>query len=236
MNKKIIAIIIGLLLVISIAAIGQLFNVKAVEVSYSGDKVIAADSQEIIALSEISIGQNIFTIDENVAEATIEEGFGNVLKVSSIERVFPNKVVIHIELRDLLFAVNSTDGETYITDEEFQVNSIKKGDLTNFDYSSLVAINGIIVNGSFNIAELKLAKQIISGMHTLGFDNAGVKAFIKSLDFYENTVTISLRQYVGTTITLGTSSSETRDMISTLSARLDTLYTYSDADRQGKTL
>ncbi len=237
MNKKIIAVILGLLVIIAVAVTGQLFNVKSIEVSYVGEENLDIDTKKVAELSQISVGQNIFTIDENVAEDTIEGYYTNMLKVNDIERVFPNKVVIYVEARDLLFSVKDGQNNTYVTDCDFQVNGIKVN--PNADMSKdgeLIAINGVTITNTFNISQLKIAKQIVSGFKTLGFDDIGLKRFVKSFDFSNDIVTITLRQYEGTTITLGINTQDPNSMISTLSASLTKLYQYNDADRAGKTL
>ncbi len=237
MNKKIIAIIIGLVAIIAIALVGQLFNVKSVEVVYDTDVVLSTSSDDIVSLSQIEIGQNILTIDEKVAIDTIEEQYGNVIAVSSLERKFPNKVVIHLAVRDLLLAVNGTDDgavETYATDQQFQVNSIKKSSpILDVDFDSLILVEGVSIDGTFNVPELKNVRNIIAGFYTLGYDNQGLKKLIKSISIDGDVYSINLREYEGSSITLTRGEG---DLISTLSAKVDAFYALSDPSRYGKTL
>ncbi len=237
MNKKIFAIIIGLVAIIAIVLVSQLFNVKSVEVVCDDASVVALESDSIIELSDIQLGQNILTIDEKVAKATIEQAYGNIIKVAKIERNLPNKVVIHLAVRDLLFAVRGIDGDTierYATDREFQVNSLKEStSVVSIDYDELIAIDGVMIAGSYNVRELKNIRNIISVFTTLGYDNAALKAFIKSIEVRGNDYVIHLRAYTGTTIVL---TAGVGDLQSTISAKLDAFYAKEDADRYGKTL
>ena len=76
-----------------------LFMVGAVEVeTVIGLSLTDEEEKQIIAVSGISSGQSVFSVDESAAANAIEKAYPT-LGVVTIERVFPNKVDIKITSR-----------------------------------------------------------------------------------------------------------------------------------------
>ena len=71
----------------------NIFQIREVQVK--GNSTISA--QDIIALSGIKLGENIFKVDTAMVKSNIESD--SLLELSGIERVFPDKIKIEIRQR-----------------------------------------------------------------------------------------------------------------------------------------
>ncbi|MDE6188841.1 MAG: FtsQ-type POTRA domain-containing protein [Clostridia bacterium] len=139
MHKR-LWIILGVIAsaVVLAVVLGTLFSIGKVEVNTTND-VTLTDTQkaEIIELSGIKKGKSIFSVDEDVAIKNIEVN-KPPLKVISIERQFPNKVVVYVTQRTGIFSYRTEDGKYAILDRELKVI-----DIADQEDSSLTKLSGI---------------------------------------------------------------------------------------------
>lgn len=102
MTKKHVVLIVGLVLIAAIALInGLLFRVKTVTVDFDTETSIQAEegeAEKIIAASGIKKGKNIFGVSESRMIKNINAALPGV-RVVNIERIFPNRIVIHVSKR-----------------------------------------------------------------------------------------------------------------------------------------
>ena len=119
MHKR-LWVILGIIVsaVVLSVVLGVMFSIGGVDVNTTND--ITVDDgvkSEIIALSGIKKGKNIFSIDEAIAIENIEINRPE-LKVISIERKFPNKVVVYVTRRTGVFSLALDDGRFAVLDRE----------------------------------------------------------------------------------------------------------------------
>ena len=114
MNKRLVIMFSAIAAVIVIVVVCcVLFMVGSVGV----ETVIGlelTDEQEagVIAVSGISKGQSVFSVDESASASAIEKAYPT-LAVVTIERIFPNKVDIKIASRTGVVAVAIEDADYY---------------------------------------------------------------------------------------------------------------------------
>lgn len=109
-----------------------IFDVKSVDVS--GNENI--DTETILELSDIEIGQHIYSFSAGRAETMISTN--PLVETVNVKRVFPNKVVISITERQALAAVEAEEG-ILVVDKEGYV--LKKQQL--FDGLKYMLITGV---------------------------------------------------------------------------------------------
>ncbi|MDE7079749.1 MAG: FtsQ-type POTRA domain-containing protein [Clostridia bacterium] len=124
--------------VVLAVVLGTLFSIGGVDVNTTNNITLSAEQKsEIIELSQIKKGKNIFSVDEGIAIGNIELN-QPTLKVISIERKFPNKVVIYVTNRTAVFSCRTEDGRYAVLDREFKVIAF-----SNTENSSLTKLSGL---------------------------------------------------------------------------------------------
>ncbi|MDE6361871.1 MAG: FtsQ-type POTRA domain-containing protein, partial [Clostridia bacterium] len=126
--RKRLWIILGIIVGIAVIAVMAycVFSIGKVDVNSTVDIAVLSQEEkdEIIALSGIQKGKNIFAIDEDIAIKNIELSIPT-LKVISIERTFPNGVFIYVTRRTPVFYLALSGGQYAILDRELKVISIQ---------------------------------------------------------------------------------------------------------------
>ena len=132
-KTKIITTFISLLAIIVLLVVlsSTLFAVKEVKVSVeSASSALASTNEnEIVEMSNIKNGANVFLLEKKKAKRSIEQNCPYI-KVLNIETKFPNIVVIHVVERDEVFAFQTSD-KCYITDGELKVLRIVDGEYSS---------------------------------------------------------------------------------------------------------
>lgn len=148
MNKRLVIMFSAIAAVIVIVVVCcVLFMVGSVGV----ETVIGlelTDEQEagVIAVSGISKGQSVFSIDESAAANAIEKAYPT-LAVVTIERIFPNKVDIKLASRTGVAAVEIADADHYaVVDRDLKIVGFAAGE--ELDAKSLSLVEGYVVSGS----------------------------------------------------------------------------------------
>ncbi|MGI6700914.1 MAG: cell division protein FtsQ/DivIB [Christensenellales bacterium] len=191
MNKRLIFLFIGLIvLVILIVLNSAVFVIKDISVSsdYGGSWYNAED---IINASSISEGRNIFILSEKKAGEYIEDK-NPYVRVTSIERKFPNKIIIHITLRVPVIAIKVSGTNDYlITDWELKVIDVaaQPDEL----YKSAVKIKGVNVTVTGDARDyigttledeaLDYIVELADAAAQMGIRDEGLKTFFNSVDF-----------------------------------------------------
>ena len=130
-KKKVLIIlgsVLGALIVLGIILFFTAFSLKNADIKFETTNEIYDTqtlSHEITEKCEIDFGKSVFLMDKKKTILSIEKNYPN-LKVINIETKFPSSVLIHLALRQQLFAFER-DGQTYICDEELKVLEIKQG-------------------------------------------------------------------------------------------------------------
>ncbi|MBO4535074.1 MAG: FtsQ-type POTRA domain-containing protein [Clostridia bacterium] len=139
-GRIIIFIAIVVAIVILVLLNMTVFTINSVSVE---NEVYSAyiDASGIIQASGLSKGKNIFFISESSSAAGVERAYP-YLKVSSIERKFPSKVVIHVDVRQGMMSIASEEYGVYaIVDEDLKVLELVSADAAV--YAQATHVEGI---------------------------------------------------------------------------------------------
>lgn len=129
-KKKIFIIlgsILGALIILGIILFFTAFSLKSVDVEFETTNEIydvASLREQINTQCEIDFKKSVFLMDKQKTITSIERHFPN-LKVINIETRFPSSAIVHIALRQQLFAFER-DGEFFVTDEDLKVLEVKQ--------------------------------------------------------------------------------------------------------------
>ncbi|MDE5755991.1 MAG: FtsQ-type POTRA domain-containing protein [Clostridia bacterium] len=174
----ILAVIVGIA-VISVMAY-CVFSIGKVDVNSTVDIAVLAQEEkdEIIALSGIQKGKNIFAIDEDIATSNIELSIPK-LKVISIERTFPNGVYIYVTRRTPVFYMELTGGQYAILDRELKVIAIE--DSYDVALTQLVGVEVDSVKLGEILPNSQMLATLIKGAERCSFINARFCAFYRKV-------------------------------------------------------
>ena len=193
MKRRYLSMIIGLLIVTIIAVFGNICRISKVEVEF--DKApISCSAVEIFEKSQIKMGSSIFSLNENVVKKNVMDAYGeNLVGVTDIVRVFPNKVVIYCVERVPMVAVSvKGESEVYaVADGDFQLN--KKVAKSQTDLNSLILIEGVEVEDTYNTPTFKIINDIFKALENEGLDYNAQAKFIQTLTFGVGEVVLTTR-------------------------------------------
>lgn len=191
MNKRLVIIFSSLVLLVLIIVLSStVFVVRDISVqSDNGNSWY--NSEEIIDTSLITQGKNIFSISESKAITNIEQA-NSYIKVTSIERIFPNKIIIHITLRVPIVAIPINNSDNHIiTDWELNVIDIVSPDDELYINSTEIKGIEVTIDGQAEdiigtkIEEPTLAPivSIATAAKNLGISDEGFRIFFEHIDF-----------------------------------------------------
>lgn len=125
MNKRLIIIFVCIAVFVLTLVLGAvIFTINDVDILLSSEQAVGFDKVQILNTSGIKQGQSIFTVDEKDASASIEKSFPK-LKVIKIERSFPNKVRVHLDVRKPILKCQIKNSDKIaILDRELKVLDI----------------------------------------------------------------------------------------------------------------
>jgi len=200
-GRIIVFVAIVVILVVLVLLNMTVFTINSVSVE---NEVYSAyiDSEGIIEASGLSKGRNIFFISETNSISNIEKQYP-YLKVSSVERKFPSKVVIHVDVRQGTMSIASEEDGVYaIVDGDLKVLELVSADSPV--YSQATHVEGIKLSSpqagtvldassAYN-ACLSAVSSVATGE---GLQFAG---FFAKITFQEQTLYVTLR--TGVTIRL----------------------------------
>ncbi|MBO7178629.1 MAG: FtsQ-type POTRA domain-containing protein [Clostridia bacterium] len=193
MKRRRLSVIIGLIIVMVIAIFGNICKIRKVEVAFDKDPV-SCSAVEIFEKSQIKMGSSILSLNENVVKKNVMDAYEeNLVAVTDIVRVFPNKIVIHCVEHAPMVAV-SVKGESdvyAIADGDFQLD--KKVAKSEVDLDSLILIEGVEVDDTYNTPTFRIINDIFKAFENEGLDYNAQAKFIKTLTFGVGEVTIFTR-------------------------------------------
>lgn len=212
MTKKHVVLIVGLVLIAAIALInGLLFRVKTVTVDFDTETSIQAEegeAEKIIAASGIKKGKNIFGVSESRMIKNINAALPGV-RVVNIERIFPNRIVIHVSKRVPVYLMkyrqNTSDVAKYV---------VVDGDMVVLgfydekpDEQSFVFVDGFELVGKYTIEtgrtlpvefgkSIYYLQNVAAGMYNCKLTPAQFIAFIKKVKFENGIIDLCTRRGV----------------------------------------
>jgi len=191
MNKRLIILFIGLVILVLVIVLNStVFIIRDISV-LSDCGTGYYNDEDIVSSSFISGGKNIFILSERIATDNIEKAHPDI-RVTSIERKFPNKVIIHITLRIPVIALKINGSNNYfITD--WELNVIDVTDDESDLYKNSAKINGLTVTVQGDAEELigtalqdeslSDIKSIALAASAMGINDVGFKTFFNNIDF-----------------------------------------------------
>ena len=229
--RKRLWIILGVIVGVAFIAIMAycVFSIGKVDVNSTVDIAVLSQEEkdEIIALSGIKKGKNIFAIDEDIAIKNIELSIPT-LKVISIERTFPNGVFIYVTRRTPVFYLALSGGQYAILDRELKIIAIQD------DYdASLTQLVGVSVDGvklGEVLPDSKMLATLIKGAERCSFINARFSAFYRkvSVEITEESAYVYLTSNTGVIFQLPVSSNIDESVVGSYS------YYFDGASEKGK--
>ena len=178
--RKRLWIILGIVVAIAFIAVMSycVFSIGKIDVDTTVDMAVMTkeEKSEIIEISGIRKGKNIFAIDENIAKSNIELSMPT-LKVISIERAFPNIVYIHVTRRTPVFWMLLDGGKYAILDRELKI--IEISDVYDTSLTQIVGVKAESVALGEILPDSKVLLNLIKGAETNSFINARFSAFYR---------------------------------------------------------
>jgi hypothetical protein len=187
-NGRIIAFFAILVLIVIVIVLNMtLFTVSEIAVyNKVVSELIVAD--DIIEASEIAVGSNIFALSERKAIKNIELA-NPYIRVTSIERRFPNKIYIHVTVRTPVMTVAVSESEEYaLLDCNLKILGFVDG-YSNL-YSASTKITGISVENPVLGESLTDTNPYNSALYAIGntafnenLDGVAFLTFFESIAF-----------------------------------------------------
>ena len=225
--RKRLWIILGIIAGIAVISVMAycVFSIGKVDVNTTTDIAVISQEEkdEIIALSGIKKGKNIFAIDEDIASQNIEVNIPT-LKVISIERTFPNGVYIYVTRRTPVFYMALKGGEYAILDRELKVLEIS--DSYDPMLTQLVGVTAESVKLGETLQDCKTLLTLIKGAERCSFINARFCAFYRRVVIDDSYV--YLTSNTGVTFQLPISSNIDESVIGSYG------YYFESASEKGK--
>lgn len=224
-NVLIIIFIAIVLLVLTVVLLAcTVFVVRHVQVE-SAVASSLINEEAIITSGDISIGRSIITVNKDKVTASIEKDHPYV-KVTFVERKFPNTIVINVTTRFAIMYIVSQDGSTVaLLDSELKVLETRPSSVAEdlqltvvegvkFDIpeDGIGALVGTFLDREEN-EKFRLLSEIAqaSGDKNLDLGDASFKTFFKGIAFvsYDRGYYVYIKTNTGVTFVLDTSLSTT---------------------------
>lgn len=190
-NGRVIAFFAVVLLIVIIIVLNvTLFTINDITVlnKVYSDLIVEDD---IIESSNIEYGSNIFVLSERktIADIELENPY---IKVTSIERKFPNKVIIHVTVRTPVMTIPINGSEDYaLLDSNLKI--LELCDVYSNLYSASTKVTGILVEEPIIGSTLALTNSFNTALSTIGYiaynenlDGVAFLTFFESISFNEN--------------------------------------------------
>lgn len=193
MKKRYISVAIGLLVVALITIFGNVCKIRKVEVEFEKEPV-STSAIEIYENSKIEMGSSILSLNENVVKKNIMESYDeNLVAVTDIVRVFPNKIIIYCVEHTAMVALGvKGESEVYaLADGNFQLD--KKVSKDSVDLSNLILIEGAEVEDTYNTTTFKTINAVFKALEVQGLDYNAQAKFISKISYGEQKIVLTTR-------------------------------------------
>ena len=236
MNKKTKKIVIPLsfifaIIIVLVALSFTVFSLKKVEINFkTSHSQISLSDQEIIDGGQFGFGQSVFFHSKKDYISRIEN-LSPYINVVNIETVFPSTFVVHIAQRCEVYAFSS-EGKTYITDENLRVLKIDEDFVSAQNNAISVSISG---NNEFSAKEgdylqfenfIDIYSSLFECNRSLNEQQALIKEIFFKIEYDEeikqNQLTAQLNLFSGQTVLIKNASYGLKYKLNTF------LYVYSN--------
>ena len=166
-NIKIFLILILLIIAIIFVLSSSLFNIKSINVLNNN----ILSNEDIISLSNINIGQNIFKINKNASIDHLKENA--YIEEVNISRKLPNTLEINVKERKRKYMLQFADSYVYINNQGYMLEiSTEKLDLpiiTGFKTD----LSNVKPGERLEVDDLKKLDMVIKIVETANVNNIG---------------------------------------------------------------
>lgn len=215
MNKRLITLVILLLFVVVVLIVCfTVLTIRDVTVDFQGDSGSYTETQ-ILDAADIDFGKIIFSVSEQEVLTKIQNAYPSV-KVLSIERKFPDKIIIHVTARHPVLAIGvaGTDN-VVVVDREFTVlevlasselaTRLENGSLngivtTDVTISQANAVPGVSLLDS-KATDVIILQNVVVAFENMDVLNADFVSLVKSVSYASGSVTVEMRAGVKAVIT-----------------------------------
>lgn len=157
-------IVIGALLALMLS---PLFNIK--EIKVEGNSKITGT--EIIALSEINIGENLFTINNNTVINKIENN--PYIEGVKISKQLPDGILIEIKERKATYALKYNEKYVYINNQGYILEEAETTNNLPEIISYKTAVEEIKIGGRISAEDLELLGTVLKIMESANNNELG---------------------------------------------------------------
>lgn len=243
MNKRLIIVFVCIAIFVLVLVMGAvIFTINDVDILLSSNDNVAFDKTQILNTSGIKQGQSVFTINEKQASEKIEKQFPK-LKVVKIERAFPNKVRVHLDVRKPILKMKVKNTDTYIVlDRELKIIDKTNDNTDKYLDKTITLISGLDFDannskdclGDFlqtddqNISALK---KVIAEMEKFQVVNERFCATFDKI-FVDKAKSITLKSVLGISIVVRTNT--TVDVAKQTDLLFNKFYGMSGDERENK--
>ena len=118
MKSKKLIIFFCILVFLTVLAVlsSTLFTLQNISVNWMTTKHKLSTVKDDELTKNITLGKSIFLIDKDTITSNLEKKYPYI-RIVGIETKFPNKLVIHVVEREVLFAVKKSDNDYALLDE-----------------------------------------------------------------------------------------------------------------------
>lgn len=192
MKKKYVITALCLIVIALVIACGQIFTVRSISVVFF-NKTGICDEAEVLQASKLAYKSNIFNVKEKAIIKNVAEAFpDNSIAVISVERKFPDKVIINVKERVPVFKIkvnSQTDDDYVATDKDFQRGTIKKeSEIT----ARLIEVDGFEVKESFDVKECIALRAFASSLVSAGLSEEALPYFVERISINGDSLEIKL--------------------------------------------
>jgi hypothetical protein len=205
-GKLIVIILLSIILVV-IVLNSTVFTIQKVDVQFENQTKVysSSDSAKLIAENSISLGQNIIFASKKDMTNIVERK-NAYAKVINIEKVFPNKIIIHIIEREPVFCVSMQDSRYAILDGDLKVLDVKDIKGTLIDLSFLTSISTLSSGEFLSIEGNNEITSILTNFEVYSWNNATIQNKFKTFSLdktnknNESLLNLNITTYQGVNI------------------------------------
>lgn len=172
-NKKLIIILgVFILIVLTVVLGSTIFTLQSESINWLTTRINLSGTTDtqIIGDNKEELGESIFLVNKSNIVNRIESN-NPYIKVVSIEKIFPNKIVVHVAERESLFCIKLSDTKYYILDGDGKVLEEKSGLATSNTSGQkpiLVTLNNItLTQNNFVVGERLKESTILSQLQSI---------------------------------------------------------------------
>lgn len=210
MNKRLVTLIILLVVVVVVLIVNfTVLTVREVSVDFQGESSGYTESQ-ILDAADVGFGKNIFGVSELEVVTKIQTAYPAV-KVISVERKFPDTIVIHTAVRYPILAILVGSSSYALIDREFSVievvdraafdTAVENGQRTAVAHTNVSVVEANAVAGAplldTKATDILVLQNVVVALENSSVLNADFVSLVSAVNYsHTNGVSITFRSGV----------------------------------------